>query len=687
MNFGTELFMNYISSQMDNDTDEHQLVFTYKINECKNTKTDNDVVCGICLNNDLTTYVAPLCGHCFHEKCISQWLKDNNTCPTCRKVIRKTVTKTFNLTTDSISNFNSRSFRKINGYENVDAIQIENINEPYTDISACMHCDTEIIDKIYIMDESKFYCKDCAIYGGYLTNTINLCGAFTVSSPLPKKLTSIDFGNNITIDVKLPSNLQNIKAYKCAFTQDVVIKNANEISLSKCLFDKDVSIKGGKTIRINDCQFKNADCLATMFNNLPPEMDCLNVVIVKSQTPIDLFRHQDLNNHICFINMLKNIQNIQISVNKLLHLNFTPEFNQATTIIFNNIAFKQFPKFNSNVETLSIRRVTLKQTDTLDLGNFYKLKKLNLENTWIDNIILPTNDVLEFVCINKCKLSKITDIPSNIKFISLSKNRLITIPSIEFLDNCNVIDLSYNKLTNISKLSPNVSMFNASYNKLKTINLSNSHKIQVLCLSNNLLENFLYDSHINIAMILLYNNRLKTFNITSSDGGFTAIDELNVSGNKLKELNMSLNVKITILHIKNNKLLENINVNLGHIESLNIKNSKKLNKLAISCPFMHYLNIQNTMITKIETRMQLNVLKFKMNEHISNKIIKASYNNHDSFIIFSPRVQVTTFNMDKAVEDDDELLFDIVHGDDESEEDSDDEYSCDCDEESDDEIE
>jgi|APSaa5957512493_1039668.scaffolds.fasta_scaffold134913_1 hypothetical protein len=43
--------------------------------------------CGICLE-ELDNFSALPCGHCFHSKCISQWISKNMSCPECRIQLR-----------------------------------------------------------------------------------------------------------------------------------------------------------------------------------------------------------------------------------------------------------------------------------------------------------------------------------------------------------------------------------------------------------------------------------------------------------------------------------------------------------------------------------------------------------------------------------------------------------------------
>ena len=51
-----------------------------------NIKTFNEETCNVCLDSYVEgqTSIKLDCGHCFHDKCIIQWLKMRNTCPVCR---------------------------------------------------------------------------------------------------------------------------------------------------------------------------------------------------------------------------------------------------------------------------------------------------------------------------------------------------------------------------------------------------------------------------------------------------------------------------------------------------------------------------------------------------------------------------------------------------------------------------
>lgn len=51
-----------------------------------NIKNLNEEICNVCLEEYKIGQISNKldCGHCFHDKCILQWLKMRNTCPVCR---------------------------------------------------------------------------------------------------------------------------------------------------------------------------------------------------------------------------------------------------------------------------------------------------------------------------------------------------------------------------------------------------------------------------------------------------------------------------------------------------------------------------------------------------------------------------------------------------------------------------
>lgn len=46
-------------------------------------------VCPICLDADDEAYLSLKCNHTYHIKCMSEWLKENDTCPECRSKVEE----------------------------------------------------------------------------------------------------------------------------------------------------------------------------------------------------------------------------------------------------------------------------------------------------------------------------------------------------------------------------------------------------------------------------------------------------------------------------------------------------------------------------------------------------------------------------------------------------------------------
>ena len=53
-----------------------------------NVRTLNDHTCSVCMD-ELTKPVKLSCGHVFCEACIAQWFEKEDTCPLCRKAVKR----------------------------------------------------------------------------------------------------------------------------------------------------------------------------------------------------------------------------------------------------------------------------------------------------------------------------------------------------------------------------------------------------------------------------------------------------------------------------------------------------------------------------------------------------------------------------------------------------------------------
>jgi hypothetical protein len=73
------------------DKDTNAFVDNQVSKESKvNIKEESVSICSICLEsnkNDENVSEKLICGHLYHKDCISQWLKNNTTCPLCRVTV------------------------------------------------------------------------------------------------------------------------------------------------------------------------------------------------------------------------------------------------------------------------------------------------------------------------------------------------------------------------------------------------------------------------------------------------------------------------------------------------------------------------------------------------------------------------------------------------------------------------
>jgi hypothetical protein len=75
---------------------------------------NKELECSICLEDiELEDIKKLKCGHIYHTKCISEWKKENNTCPICRKISTSIVclnSTSFNIVPDTDHNSNQTIF-------------------------------------------------------------------------------------------------------------------------------------------------------------------------------------------------------------------------------------------------------------------------------------------------------------------------------------------------------------------------------------------------------------------------------------------------------------------------------------------------------------------------------------------------------------------------------------------------
>jgi len=84
-------FIQEVEDKDTNAFDDNEFSKESKVN----IKEESVSICSICLEsnkNDENVSEKLICGHLYHKDCISQWLKNNTTCPLCRVVLKPNFT-------------------------------------------------------------------------------------------------------------------------------------------------------------------------------------------------------------------------------------------------------------------------------------------------------------------------------------------------------------------------------------------------------------------------------------------------------------------------------------------------------------------------------------------------------------------------------------------------------------------
>lgn len=90
MGFLGNTFGNFIyqenNNSRENSTTQEEHLFN-QLKPIKFIKKEEEISCPVCLEEfkDKEDIIELPCQHLFHKKCIGEWLKQNHSCPTCRK--------------------------------------------------------------------------------------------------------------------------------------------------------------------------------------------------------------------------------------------------------------------------------------------------------------------------------------------------------------------------------------------------------------------------------------------------------------------------------------------------------------------------------------------------------------------------------------------------------------------------
>lgn len=164
-----------------------------------------------------------------------------------------------------------------------------------------------------------------------------------------------------------------------------------------------------------------------------------------------------------------------------------------------------------------------------------------------------------------------------------------------------MVNKNLNIFPTFIKYIDNLEILNLSYNKIKSVKLSHKGKLTNLKLNNNLIEHVsLYDLSVNF-LDLSYNN-ISNFHLNNFD--FWKLRSLVLMNNKLTNVNITSN-SIQFLYLQNN-LLRNEN-------------------LIIDIPKLFHLNISNNQITRISRFSKIKEFEYNNNPVPLSERIKYNF--------------------------------------------------------------
>ncbi|CAH1115233.1 unnamed protein product [Psylliodes chrysocephalus] len=245
----------------------------------------------------------------------------------------------------------------------------------------------------------------------------------------------------------------------------------------------------------------------------------------------------------CFIEKTRRVRTFPTLVDyQGNHYSFDPRdptyqgniVNFSFTTIY-NLSTNDFVSFGSDsIMEIDLHHKEIKSVGTGTFKGLFCLSKLDLS---FNNLSMVTEGSFEGL--------------ENLKQLDLSHNQLVDIPDSGMaflaLKNIEVLDLSFNKIRSISKLSfmflYNLEILNLGHNKIKTIDdrvFNYLTQLKELSLNDNLLvETFAekWNGLENLTSLDLSDNYLTSFD-TGNNYTFYNLKRLNLSGNSLQHFNV-----------------------------------------------------------------------------------------------------------------------------------------------------
>ncbi|WP_108808977.1 T9SS type A sorting domain-containing protein [Aquimarina spinulae] len=232
---------------------------------------------------------------------------------------------------------------------------------------------------------------------------------------------------------------------------------------------------------------------------------------------------------------------------------------KAQEVIIPDTKFKQALLRNHNIDTNNNGKIEVSEAQAYT-------GTITVSGGPISNLIgIDAFKNITGLSISKTSIREL-DLSKNTKLKTLAFNRNYKVTDLDLSKNTKLIDIrcNQNNLKSLTILSRDLIFLNCNFNKLSSLFLPNSRKLQKLYCRDNEITELKLSRQKELKEFSCSRNKITQLDISNS----TKLEGLYCYNNKLKSLNISKNTKLEQLYCFNNKL-----------KSLNISKNTKLKKL------------------------------------------------------------------------------------------------------------
>ena len=305
------------------------------------------------------------------------------------------------------------------------------------------------------------------------------------------------------------------------------------------------------------------------------------------------------------LDLMPNIEVLGIGYTSIDDITPVYKFKKLKQLYVSRTGIKDY-SFIKNIPTLE--GIDFSENDIQDISflkDYPNLKLVSAAGNNIENI-----DVLKNL--------------TNLESLNLDNNKIKDISALQDLNHLRAVSLENNNITKLDALS--------SKNELERLFLSNNSGLELATLKNDSLEQLTVNNS-NIRDLSVVSNLPKLKKIVANDNKITTLSHLKnakvlesveVNNNKIDSLDFE-NSTITSLEIKNNKLKEINNINkLSALENLDVSGNKISEFPSNKQDKLINLIVKNNVIRSMENVNNLTSLKYltMSNNYVSTLALK-----------------------------------------------------------------